>query len=186
MDRVAAATRAVRCLHSISEDESSVTTRETPDRSAPWVSASIAGSGYRTSIRTRTHALVADEPTGAGGSDAGPSPYELLLGALASCTAMTVRMYADRKQWPLTDVVVRIRPVRSHAVDCENCETHDVGVGRLEREVDLLGPLTDEQRTRLLYIADRCPVKQTLERGLRVEPTSQPIVPQTPTASTSV
>jgi putative redox protein len=159
-----------------------VTSRETPDRSPPWVSATVA-DGYRTTIRTRTHTLVADEPADAGGTDAGPSPYELLLGALASCTAMTVRMYADRKQWPLTDVVVRIRPVRSHAVDCANCETSDVGVGRLEREVELLGPLTDEQRTRLLYIADRCPVKQTLERGLRVEAAAQPAVPQSPTAS---
>jgi putative redox protein len=147
------------------------------------VSATIA-AGYRTTIRTRTHTLVADEPADAGGTDSGPSPYELLLGALASCTAMTVRMYADRKQWPLNDVVVRIRPVRSHAVDCANCETSDVGVGRLEREVELLGPLTDEQRTRLLYIADRCPVKQTLERGLRVE-AAPSALPQSPTASAS-
>jgi Predicted redox protein, regulator of disulfide bond formation len=162
-----------------------VTTRETLERSAPWVSASIAGSGFHTTIRTRTHSLVADEPLDAGGTDAGPSPYELLLGALAACTAMTVRMYADRKQWPLSDVVVRIRPVRSHAVDCANCETKDVGVGRLEREVELLGPLTDEQRTRLLYIADRCPVKQTLERGLRVEPAASSALPSTPSASAS-
>jgi putative redox protein len=169
-----------------SEDESSVTTRETPDRSAPWVSASITASGFRTTIRTRTHTLVADEPVDAGGTDAGPSPYEILLGALASCTAMTVRMYSDRKQWPLSDVVVRIRPVRSHAVDCANCETKEVGVGRLEREVELLGPLTDEQRTRLLYIADRCPVKQTLERGLRVETAPQHVLPQIPPASTPV
>jgi putative redox protein len=162
-----------------------VTSRETTDRTAPWVSATIAG-GYRTTIRTRTHTLVADEPADAGGTDAGPSPYELLLGALAACTAMTVRMYADRKQWPLNDVVVRIRPVRSHALDCANCETSEVGVGRLEREVELLGSLTDEQRTRLLYIADRCPVKQTLERGLRVETAPQPALPQSPTASISI
>ena len=164
------------------QDESSVTTRETSDGVPPWVSASIAAGGFRTSIRTRTHSFVADEPADAGGSDAGPTPYELLLGALASCTAMTVRMYADRKQWLLSDVVVRIRPVRSHAVDCANCETKEVGVGRLEREVELLGELTDEQRTRLLYIADRCPVKQTLERGLRVEPASSHI----PSASAPV
>jgi putative redox protein len=137
-----------------------------------WVSASIAGTGYRTAIGTRTHTLVADEPVDAGGTDAGATPYELLLGALASCTAMTVRMYANRKQWPLDDVVVRIRPVRSHAVDCVNCETADVGVGRLEREVELVGALTDEQRTRLLYIADRCPVKQTLQRGLQIQSAS--------------
>jgi putative redox protein len=160
-----------------------VTTRETPDRTAPWVSASIAGSGFRTTVRTRTHTLVADEPVDAGGADAGPTPYELLLGALSACTAMTVRMYADRKQWPLSDVVVRIRPVRSHAVDCANCETKDVGVGRLEREVELVGPLTEEQRTRLLYIADRCPVKQTLERGLRVEAAPQPVLPHPSTES---
>src|SRR5689334_12570740 len=100
------------------EDESSVTTGETSERSAPWVSASIAATGFRTTIRTRTHSLLADEPVDVGGTDAGATPYELLLGALAACTAMTVRMYADRKQWPLGDVVVRIRPVRSHAVDC--------------------------------------------------------------------
>jgi putative redox protein len=175
--------RAPRRLHSI-QRMNRVTTRDTPDRSAPWVSASV-GSGFRTTVRTRTHTVLADEPTDAGGTDAGPSPYELLLGALASCTAMTVRMYADRKQWPLSDIVVRIRPVRSHAIDCANCETSDVGVGRLEREVELLGPLTDEQRKRLLYIADRCPVKQTLERGLRVQSEPQSVVPQTPTASIS-
>lgn len=163
-----------------------VATGETSDPSAPWVSALIPGSGFRTTIRTPTHTLLADEPTSVGGSDEGPSPYELLLGALAACTAMTVRMYSDRKQWPLSDVVVRIRPVRSHAVDCADCETKEVGVGRLEREVDLLGPLTDEQRTRLLYIADRCPVKQTLERGLRVETAPPHVFPPTPPASASV
>jgi putative redox protein len=135
----------------------------------PWVSASAAPGGFRAQVSTRTHAFVADEPADVGGADAGPTPYEYLLGALASCTAMTVRMYADRKQWPLADVIVRIRPVRSHAVDCANCETQPVGVGQLEREVELIGPITEEQRTRLLYIADRCPVKQTLERGLRVQ-----------------
>jgi putative redox protein len=129
----------------------------------------MAAGGFRTEIRTRTHSLIADEPLEVGGTDAGASPYELLLGALASCTAMTVRMYADRKQWPVSDVVVRIRPVKSHAADCANCETEAVGVGRLEREVELGGALTAEQRTRLLYIADRCPVKQTLERGLSIQ-----------------
>jgi putative redox protein len=149
-----------------------VTTLEHLNREAPWVSASIAGTGYRTTVRTRTHAFVADEPVDAGGTDAGATPYELLLGALSACTAMTVRMYADRKRWPLEEVVVRIRPVRSHAIDCANCETQAVGVGRLEREIEFVGPVTAEQRTRLLYIADRCPVKQTLERGLRVETTA--------------
>jgi putative redox protein len=136
-----------------------------------WVSAHIAASGYRTRIMTRGHVVTADEPGDVGGADTGPTPYELLLGALAACTAMTVRMYADRKKWPLDGVVVRLRPSRAHAADCAACETEDVGVGRIAREVDLLGTLTDEQRARLLYIADRCPVKQTLERGLRIDDT---------------
>lgn len=149
-----------------------MTTATDSDDSATWVTASIAGSGYRTSITAGTHAIVADEPLDVGGTDAGATPYQLLLGALAACSAMTVRMYADRKRWPLESVVVRIRPVKAHAADCATCENDEVGAGRLAREVELTGVLTDEQRTRLLYIADRCPVKQTLERGLHIESAS--------------
>jgi putative redox protein len=158
-----------------------MTTRASSDDTAAWVTAEITGGGYRTSIQARTHDVVADEPRRDGGTDAGATPYELLLGALAACTAMTVRMYADRKKWPLEGIVVRIRPVKPHAPDCATCETEEVGVGRLAREVDLLGTLTDEQRTRLLYIADRCPVKQTLQRGLLIESAS----PQPPSVSVS-
>ena len=146
-----------------------MTSRDNSDRKTAWVSASLTRDGYRTAISTRAHVVVTDEPRDVGGTDAGPTPYELLLGALAACTAMTLRMYADRKRWPLEEIVVRIRPVRSHAADCATCETEAVGVGRLEREVDLVGTLSEEQRERLLYMADRCPVKQTLERGLHVE-----------------
>jgi putative redox protein len=133
-----------------------------------WVSARVGGSGFRTELRVRTHALTADEPTTIGGTDAGPTPYELLLAALSGCMAMTLRMYADRKQWPLEGIHVQLRTARSHEVDCENCETERVGIGRIERRVDLAGPLTEEQRQRLLAIADRCPVKQTLERGIEI------------------
>ena len=105
-----------------------------------------------------------------GGTDEGPTPYELLLGAIGGCTAITLRMYADRKGWPLEGVEVRLRTARSHERDCERCETETVGIDTLEREVELAGPLTDEQRRRLLAIADRCPVKQSLERGIRVVP----------------
>ena len=143
-------------------------------RGADWVSASVAPSGYHVSIAARTHTIDADEPREAGGTDTGVTPYELLLGALAACTAMTLRMYADRKRWPLEQAVVRLRPVRAHAEDCVNCETEAVGAGRLERDVELAGALSEEQRARLLYIADRCPVKQTLERGLRIEAASSP------------
>jgi uncharacterized OsmC-like protein len=146
-----------------------VTTPTSPDRDIGWVTATIGAAGFRTSIRTRTHSLVADEPLSVGGTDTAATPYELLLGALAACTAMTLRMYADRKRWPLEEVVVRIQPVKAHAPDCADCETNDVDVGRIASQVELIGELTAEQRTRLLQIADRCPVKQTLERGLRIE-----------------
>jgi putative redox protein len=146
-----------------------------------WVEARLdEDGGYTTRLTARTHAVVADEPADVGGADTGPTPYELLIGALAACTAMTVRLYASRKRWPLRTITVRMRPVRAHAADCERCETEEVGAGRLEREVEFAGELTDEQRARLLYIADRCPVKQTLERGLQVQPANATPVP-TPT-----
>ncbi len=133
-----------------------------------WVSARTGASSYRTEITAGDHAVVADEPATAGGTDGGPSPYELLLAAIGSCTAMTMRMYAARKQWPLEEVTVRLRTGRRHSEDCADCEQRPVGIQQIDRQIDMKGDLTDEQRERLLYIADRCPVKQTLERGIKV------------------
>ncbi len=133
-----------------------------------WVESRIGPRGYRTEIEVGPHLVLADEPTAVGGTNAGPSPYGYLLGALGGCTAMTLRMYADRRGWPLEGVVVRLRTARSYADDCARCETGAIGPARLEREVELAGPLTAEQRARLLAIADRCPIKQTLERGVQV------------------
>jgi putative redox protein len=99
----------------------------------------------------------------------GPTPYEYLLTAIGSCTVMTLRVYADRKGWPLEGATVQLRSGRSHKRDCEDCETKKVGIGVIERKIDLAGPITDEQRVRLLQIADRCPVKQTLEKGITIE-----------------
>ena len=138
-----------------------------------WISAYIGASGFHTDITAGPHALIADEPRSLGGTGTGPTPYELLLAALSSCMAMTLRMYADRKKWPLQSVTIQLRTDRAHEKDCEQCETAEVGPPRIARRIELAGPLTDEQRTRLLQIADRCPVKQTLERGLKVEPVSQ-------------
>ena len=135
-----------------------------------WVTTSIDRSRYRTRVEARTHVLELDEPTAVGGTDAGPTPYEALLAALGGCSAITMRMYADRKGWPLEAVRIRLRQARAHEPDCESCETDEVGPHRVEREIELDGPLDDEQRRRLLMIADRCPVKQTLERGVRVVP----------------
>lgn len=138
------------------------------DDERSWLEARVGAEGFRADIVSRHHRLVADEPEASGGSDAGPTPYEYLLAAIATCTAMTVRMYANRKQWPLESASVFVRHSSSYARDCENCVTQAVGVGRIERRVELTGPLTDEQRTRLLQIADRCPIKQTLARGIEV------------------
>jgi uncharacterized OsmC-like protein len=144
-----------------------VTSKE-PDEG--WVIAHTGAAGYRTDVGVRGHEFIADEPASVGGGDAGPTPYDYLLGALGACTAMTLRMYANRKGWPLEDATVRLRDARSYAADCEKCEKEEVGIRRIERQIELKGPLTDEQRERLLAIADRCPIKQTLERGLRIEP----------------
>lgn len=133
-----------------------------------WVRTSIDRRRYYTVTHARSHALVLDEPTAVGGGDAGPTPYEALLAALGGCTVMTLRMYADRKGWPLEGAHVRLRAAGSHAADCEACETSEVGPHAIERDIELVGPLTDEQRERLLQIAERCPVKQVLEHGIRV------------------
>jgi len=133
-----------------------------------WVRAHVAASGFRTVLEARTHSFVSDEPLALKGTDAGPTPYEYLLGALASCTAITLRMYADRKQWPLEKATVAVRQARSHEPDCEQCEIEDVGIQRIEQQIELTGALTAEQRQRLLQIADRCPVKQTMQRGFRI------------------
>ncbi|HKN66100.1 MAG TPA: OsmC family protein [Gemmatimonadaceae bacterium] len=133
-----------------------------------WVVARTAAGAYRTDITVGQHTFTADEPLSVGGADTGPTPYDYLLGALGACTAMTLHMYAARKKWPLGDVTVRLRSARAYAADCENCDTQSVGVRRIERQIELTGALTDEQRQRLLTIADRCPVKQTFERGLQI------------------
>ena len=112
-------------------------------------------------VRVGRHRLRCDEPEGAG-DDTGPNPYDLLLAALGACTSMTVRMYANRKKWPLEGVAVRVNHDRIHARDCEDCETLDGMVDHIERVVELRGPLSDEQRTRLLEIAEKCPVHRTL------------------------
>ena len=137
-----------------------------------WVTTHVGRRGFRADISARSHNLLADEPRTVGGTDEGPTPYELLLAALGACTAMTLRMYADRKKWPLEDVRVLLRSSRSHERDCENCEREDVGIHRVERKLELSGSLTDEQRQRLEEIADRCPVKQTMQREIRVESVS--------------
>ncbi|MEN3326717.1 MAG: hypothetical protein V7638_1524 [Acidobacteriota bacterium] len=121
-------------------------------------------SNLRNEVRYGAgHTLMTDEPIEAGGEDAGPDPYTLLLAALGSCISMTVTLYARRKQWPLEKVTVRLRQNRVHVKDCEECtQLSDGYVHRIERSVSFDGPLTDEQRARLQEISYKCPVHRTL------------------------
>ncbi|MBL1259675.1 MAG: OsmC family protein [Thiotrichaceae bacterium] len=132
------------------------------------VSASIGRERYYTEIDAHGYGLVADEPESMGGGALGPTPYELLAAALGACTAMTLRMYADHKKWPLAEVDVKIRHRKIHAKDCAECEDKTGKVDLFEREIELVGKLSDEQRQRLLAIADRCPVHKTLHAEVRV------------------
>ena len=115
------------------------------------------------------HRLVADEPVAAGGNDRGPGPYDLLLMALGACTTMTLRLYADRKRWPLKRVSVRLRHAKIHAEDCADCETKQGMLDRIERVIALEGALDPAQRQRLLEIANMCPVHRTLTSEIEIE-----------------
>lgn len=126
------------------------------------VTVSIGREHYAADIEVGGHKLRADEPTALGGTDTGPTPYGYLLAALGGCTAITLRMYADRKQWPLERVVTRLTHERIHARDCGECESTTGRVDILELELELHGDLDDEQREKLLDIAHKCPVHQTL------------------------
>ena len=114
------------------------------------------------------HTLRADEPVAVGGGDVGPSPYELLLMALGSCTSMTINMYATRKKWALDQVVVRLRHERAYPDDCVNCEDPKSKIDRIWCSIELVGALDDAQRTRLMEIARQCPVHRTLTNKIEI------------------
>jgi putative redox protein len=126
------------------------------------------GTSLRQRLRDGRHELVADEPAAVGGTDAGPSPYELLLMSLGACTSMTLRLYAQRKGWPLEAVRVTLKHDRIHAEDCRDCETKAGKIDRIDRAIEMTGPLNDEQRGRLLEIADKCPVHKTLTSEIKI------------------
>jgi uncharacterized OsmC-like protein len=127
---------------------------------------------FRQEIVVGKHNLVADEPVSAGGSDAGPDPYDYLLTALGVCTSMTVGLYARRKQIPLDNITVSLWHSRIYAKDCEECETKEGMLDRIDVDVDLTGPLSAEQHDKLMEIAAKCPVHRTLtsEINIRLRP----------------
>jgi putative redox protein len=126
------------------------------------VTTSTDNQGFFTELFANGHAMMADEPKEYGGTDRGPSPYEYLLAALGACTSMTLQMYARHKKIPLERAVVRLSHQKIHAKDCGHCDATDGKIDRMEREVELIGALDDNQRQRLLEIAERCPVHKTL------------------------
>jgi putative redox protein len=143
--------------------------RSRPEEGEVLVAEAPGGSRLLQQAAVRGHRLTADEPVAAGGADAGPTPYDYLLIALGACTSMTLRLYADRKSLPLERIAVRLRHDKIHAADCADCETKEGKLDRIRREIELVGPLDEAQRGRLLEIADRCPVHRTLESEVRVE-----------------
>ncbi len=124
---------------------------------------------YRTEVLAGGHALVVDEPLRLGGQDTGPTPYDLLLTALGTCTGITLRMYADRKGWPLEEITVRLRHHKERAPQGEPPASGEVRVDHIQEILELRGPLDVEQRTRLAEISSRCPVYKTLKAGVQIE-----------------
>jgi putative redox protein len=128
-----------------------------------------SAAGFAQEIQTGKHRLHADEPAAAGGADTGPSPYDLLLAALGACTSMTLGAYARRKAWPLEEITVRLRHSKVHAADCADCESRDGMLDCIERDIHLAGPLTNEQREKLMEIAGKCPIHRTLTSKIEIK-----------------
>ncbi|WP_281301195.1 MULTISPECIES: alpha/beta fold hydrolase [unclassified Iodidimonas] len=147
----------------------------TPELKSPWkpspdhsIVAEAQSGKFLQVINANGHSLLADEPIDMGGDNLGPSPYGLLLSGLGACTAMTIRMYADRKKLPLEHVSVKLSHQKIHASDCEECDTKDGQLDDIEREIELVGDLDDETRQKLLEIADKCPVHRSLHGEVRI------------------
>jgi len=123
---------------------------------------------FEQKIAVGRHNLAADEPVSAGGSDAGPDPYDYLLSALGVCTSMTVGLYARRHQFPLENITVSLSHSRIHAMDCEECATKEGMLDRIDVEIELTGSLTAEQHAKLMEIAAKCPVHRTLTSEINI------------------
>ena len=158
------ATWAMRYVPELSAAEPPAAKVEPPPLEG-WIEVGETRTGrFTQNIRIGRHTLTADEPASVGGDDSGPGPYDLLAAALGACTSMTLRMYAERKGWPVERVTVRLHHDKVHARDCADCESESKKIDRIERTIGIAGPLDAGQRQRLLEIADKCPVHQTLHR----------------------
>ena len=134
------------------------------------------GGNLQNEVIAGRHHFLADEPSAVGGTDSGPGPYDLLLAALGACTSMTVRLYADRKQWPLKRTTVRLKHGRIYAKDCAECETKEGLIDHIDRVITFEGDLDAEQHKRLMEIADKCPVHKTLTSEVDIKSVEGPAV----------
>ena len=124
---------------------------------------------FRTEVEAGSHRLVLDEPASAGGTDSGPTPYDVMAAGLGACTAMTLHFYAKREKIPLEGVDVTLTHDREHAKDCADCDTKDGYIHRFKLQIAVHGTLTDEQKKKLLDVASRCPVAKMLRSEIRID-----------------
>jgi len=141
---------------------------ELPSQEPRKVVVTGPATGFRTEVDVGGHQLVVDEPIPVGGTDEGPSPYEMLLAGLGACTVMTLRIYADRRKWPLERARVTLEHHKVHVQDCIDCDHKPTKMDVVDRVIVLEGALTEEQRAKLLEIAERCPVHQTFQSKIQV------------------
>ncbi|SHK57274.1 OsmC family protein [Hymenobacter psychrotolerans] len=146
-----------------------------PEAPGTSVVVKVGPEALLADVQAGRHTWLVDEPVAVGGQDQGPTPYDLLLSALGACTAITLRLYATRKKWPLEGIEVRLRHQRVHEQDCEKCEEPGHMLEEVQKELHLLGPLTEEQRQRLEVISQKCPVQKTLAGSLRIVTTLAPV-----------
>ena len=124
---------------------------------------------FKTTLTAGSHEVIADEPTSVpGGKDQGPDPYDLLLMSLGTCTAMTMKMYSERKKWPVEDIYVEMRHNKSHAKDCIDCDDPKSKIDSIEKEIIIKGDLSKEQLEKMLEISKKCPVHRTLLSDIEI------------------
>lgn len=128
----------------------------------------LGDKNYKTVLHAGNHEILADEPESAGGGGQGPDPYDLLLMSLGTCTAVTLRMYAERKKWPVSNIYLELRHFKDHAEDCKDCDDPKAKIDKIEKEIIVEGDLTEEQVERLLEISNKCPVYRTLTGTIEI------------------
>lgn len=129
----------------------------------------LGQENYKTIMTAGNHELIADEPEHVGGKDEGPDPYDYLLMSLGSCSVITMKMYADRKEWPVEDIFIETRYYKAHAEDCKDCDDPKARIDKIEKEITVKGELTEEQVQRLLEISEKCPVHKTLLNNVEIQ-----------------